>query len=99
MTSLTGKQLRYLRSLGQRLKASIQIGKNGFSENTARSIENGFNTKELLKIKVQDGCMEDLEELASQVAERTDAALVQIIGKNFLLYKPHHEHPVLKLPN
>lgn len=99
VTPLTGPQLRFLRSLGQRIKPTIAIGKGGYSPNIRRSIENGFNTRELLKIRVQDGCEMEPRELAATVAREVDCAVVQVIGHVFLVYKPHHEKPVIVLPD
>lgn len=99
MIELTGKQIRFLRALGQHLKPTVSIGKGGFTTNTGRSIENGFNTKELLKVRIQDGCDAEPRELASTISLATDSSLVQVIGRVILIYKPHHENPVIVLPS
>lgn len=38
-------------------------------------------------------------ELAETVAREVDCAVVQVIGHVFLVYKPHHEKPVIVLPD
>ena len=50
---LSGKEKRLLRSKGNQLKAEIWIGKEGISDGTIHTMDNAFNTKELLKIKLQ----------------------------------------------
>lgn len=95
---LTGKQKSFLRSLGQTLKPTIMIGKMGVTDNTLLSIRNGFNTKELLKIKVQDGCAETEEEVSEKVTEGTGATAVQIVGHTILLFKRDHKNPKIELP-
>ncbi len=79
------------------LKPTVMIGKNGVTDNTFISINNGFNTKELLKIKIQDGCELEKEEVAALVGKKTKSKLVQIIGNMILLYKRHDE-PKIHLP-
>lgn len=99
VTTLTGTQQRFLRTLGQRIKPTISIGKGGYTSNVRRSIENGFNTKELLKIRIQDGCDDEPRELGDTIAREIDCNLVQVIGHVLLMYKPHHEKPLIVLPS
>ena len=98
MEELTGKQKSFLRGLGQKIKPTISIGKMGVSENSLLSITNGFNTKELLKIKIQDGCEETKEEIAEKVSEGANAILVQVIGNTLLFYKRDRKNPKIDLP-
>ncbi|MCK6541848.1 ribosome assembly RNA-binding protein YhbY [bacterium] len=99
MSELTGKQKRFLRGLGNAIKATISVGKSGITDNTYLSVNNGFNTKELIKVKVQDGCDLDKKEVAEMISEGTQSQIVQIIGNNILLYKCHHEKPIITLPD
>lgn len=99
MTELTGKQKRYLRALGVQIKPTISVGKAGVTENTYLSVNNGFNTKELLKIKIQDGCELERDEVAGLLTKRTGSLLVQIIGNTLLLYKRDRQNPKLHLPD
>ncbi|MBQ1318241.1 MAG: YhbY family RNA-binding protein, partial [Solobacterium sp.] len=45
---LTGKQKRYLRSLAETQPALFQIGKDGLSDNLINTVNNAFNTRELV---------------------------------------------------
>ena len=85
---LTGKEKRQLRAQGNRLKAELWIGKEGVSEGTILALENSFNTKELVKIKLQENCPQDKKEIAAILCQKTDARLVQILGNTILLYRP-----------
>jgi RNA-binding protein len=85
--NLTGKEKRNLRALGNRLKAEIIIGKDGIYEGTFQSLENSFNTKELVKIKLLETSPIDKEEAARQLASRSHAEIVQILGNTILLYR------------
>ncbi len=85
--SLTGKEKRELRALGNRLKAEVHLGKEGVSEGTIRTIENSFNTKELIKIKLLETCPVDRDEAAGLLSEKTGAEIVQVLGNTILLYR------------
>lgn len=95
---LSGKQKRFLQALGNSIKPIVSVGKSGVTENTLVSVRNAFNTKELIKIKIQDGCEELKEDVALKIHRGTEAALVQIIGKTILLYKPNKDNPKIELP-
>ncbi len=88
---LTGKDKRALRALGNRLKAEIWIGKDGISEGTIQALKNSFNTKELVKIKLQENCPLSRQEVAGILCRRTGAELVQILANTLLLYHPFPE--------
>ena len=50
-----------------------------------------------VKVKIAAGDRSEFEELATQLAEATDAALVQTIGRIAVLYR-EAEEPTIKLP-
>ena len=85
---LTGKQARYLRSLGHHLEAVIMVGKDGVTENLVESTEESLVAHELVKIKLQRGCPLDRHEVAETLARKTEAAVAQILGQTILLYRP-----------
>ena len=94
---LTGKQKRYLRSLAVNEKALVQIGKDGLSDNIIDSIKQLLKAKELVKINILKTCEVDLYELMINILASTGSELVQIIGKNIIIYKPSKER-IIKLP-
>lgn len=88
---LSGKEKRALRAQGNRLETEIWIGKEGISEGTLTTLNNSFNTKELVKIKLQESCPLDKKSAADILCRKGDAELVQIIGNTILLYRPFPE--------
>jgi len=98
LEELTSKQRVFLRGLGQKIKPTISVGKMGVSDNTILSVGNGFNTKELLKVKIQDGCEETKEKVAEKISEGVNAVLVQVIGNTLLFYKRDRRNPKIDLP-
>ncbi|MGE4492486.1 MAG: ribosome assembly RNA-binding protein YhbY [Syntrophotalea sp.] len=85
---LTGKQARYLRSLGHHLNVAAMVGKDGVNDNLVESVEESLVAHELVKIKLQRGCPLDRHEIADQLAHKTGAAVAQILGQTILLYRP-----------
>ena len=84
---LAGRQLRYLRGLGHHLKPLVMLGREGLSENVITSADAVLRAHELVKVKIGNGCLLDRREAADMVAQRTDAEIVQILGKTFLLFR------------
>ena len=95
--SLSGKQNRFLRGLGHGLKPVVMIGRHHLSAEVIAATEDALNSHELIKVKLQEGCLEDRKTVATELAEQTGAAVAQILGKTFLLYRPAEE-PVITLP-
>lgn len=95
---LKGKQKRFLRAMGVTMDPILTIGKDGISENTLRQAEGALLARELIKGRVLNTSPEGPEETAEAIAVATGAELVQVVGRNFLLYKPHPETPKIELP-
>ncbi len=90
---LSGKQKKYLRSLGHHLIQSVLVGKEGISENLILACSQGLGAHELIKVKLGQNCPVEKKEAARELAEKTGAHLVQLIGKTVLLYRPNRELP------
>lgn len=95
---LTGKQKRYLRSLGVTMEPVLMIGKGGIGDMVIRQALDALAARELIKGRVLGNALAEVDEVAVQLAERCGAELVQIIGHNFLLYKRNEEEPKIELP-
>ena len=96
--SLSGKQRRYLRSLGHALNPVVQIGRDGLSEAVIAAIGEALDTHELIKIRVGSASDLEREEAAQQAASATGAEVAQVLGNTALLYRRHPEKPVIELP-
>lgn len=95
---MTSKQRAYLKSLASTLNPIFQVGKSSLTPEFTAAIGEAFNTKELIKIAVLKNCMDDPNEIAQIVAERTRSQVVQVIGKKIILYKPDKKNPKIILP-
>jgi RNA-binding protein len=97
--TLTTKQRAYLKSLAHSLKPVHQIGKEGVTDRTLAALRDAFNTREILKVKVQDSAPAGVRGTAEELVDRLpEAALVQVIGRTLVLYRPDPDHPEIDLP-
>jgi RNA-binding protein len=97
--ALTPKQRAHLRSAAHHLKPIFQIGKEGVSDSAIRAVEDAFNTRELLKVKIQEASPVPAREAGSIIAGRVEGAEhVQTIGRTIVLYREHPEKPEIRLP-
>ena len=95
---LTGKQRSYLKGLANQLEAAVYIGKNEIGENTLVEIDNYLTAHEMVKVKIQEGCLLDPKEAANSVAEELGAEFVQAIGRRFVLYRENKEKKQIFIP-
>ena len=97
--ALTTKQRSHLKSLAHHLKPVVFVGKEGVGPSALRSVEEALNTRELIKVKVQEAAPVDVREAGAELqAGIAGAELVQTIGRVAVLYRPHPEKPEIKLP-
>jgi len=94
---ITGKQKRFLRGLGHHLKPVIMVGKDEVTPKLISATDGALELHELIKIKLQEGCLTDRNSVAAELSEQTGSAVAQILGHTFLLYRPSQE-PEIKLP-
>lgn len=94
---LTGKQNRFLRGQGHGLRPFVMIGKQHLSDDVVKATHEALESHELIKVRIQEGCLADRKTVAAELAAETGSAVVQILGKTFLLYRPSDE-PTITLP-
>ena len=97
---ITGKQRSYLKKLAHSLEPTVFLGKSGLTENIKKELETGFETRELVKVKIQEGCELEPKTLANELADELGAEFVQAIGRKFVLYRqaPEKEDRKIVLP-
>lgn len=84
---ITGKQRSYLRKLGQELDPIVYIGKSDMTENVLKEMDTLLESRELIKVKLQEASTLDPKEAANEAAEALGAEFVQAIGRRFVLYR------------
>lgn len=99
MPQLTPRQRAHLRSLAHALKPTVHIGKEGVTDTVIGSIGDALRTRELVKVKVLEAAPASARESADEInAAQQDVAVVQIIGRTIVLYRPHPDKPEIRLP-
>ena len=84
---MTSKQRSYLKGLAMTIDPIFQIGKSSLTPENTKAIGEALEARELNKISVLQNCLDDPNEIAQVVAERTHSQVVQVIGKKIILYK------------
>jgi RNA-binding protein len=95
---LTGKQRRFLRGLGHNLSPVVQLGKDGLDDGVVRAVDAALTQHELIKVKLGSETPEDRHDVASELSERTESAVAQVLGRTILLYRKHPKEPRIVLP-
>ncbi|MBF1714269.1 MAG: YhbY family RNA-binding protein [Selenomonas sp.] len=89
--------MRKLRSLGMTEEAVVMIGKEGVSPAVVASAREAIKKRELIKVRVLQNAPEEPADAITMLAERADANLVQVIGRNGLLFKRNFDKPRIEL--
>jgi RNA-binding protein len=95
---LTGKQRRYLRSLGHHLSPVVHVGKDGVSEGLLTATDEALEQHELIKVKLGENAGSDRHALAAALAEGAGAELAGVLGRTALLYRARVKDPAIQLP-
>jgi RNA-binding protein len=95
---ITGKQRSFLKGLAHELEPTVYIGKSGITENVIKELETGLETRELVKVKLQESCDLNPKDTANDLAGLLKAEFVQAIGRKFTLYRESKDHKQIELP-
>lgn len=92
MDSLTNAQIRSLKAQAQRMKATLEIGKEGISPQFLAALDDALKHHELVKVKF--GQFKDQKKtLTPQLAEKSGSHLVTRVGNVVVLYRPKPVEP------
>ncbi len=99
MLQLTSKQRAFLRREAHRLKPVVLVGSEGVTDAVIASVLDALNTRELLKVKLQESAPIPVRDAATELTERIENAHVaQTIGRTIVLYRPDPDEPEIRLP-
>ena len=96
--TLSSRQKKFLRAMGMELDPVVMVGTEGLTPTVVIAAREAIKKRELIKVRVQQNCLEEPENVITMLTERADADLVQIIGRNGLLYKKNFDKPKIELP-
>lgn len=97
-TVLTSAQTRFLRGMAHGLRAMLQVGGKGVTDNLVAELDLALEHHELVKVKVAAAEREERDAMIAHLAEGTGAALVQRIGHTAVFYRPSRDHREIVLP-
>ena len=91
MEPLKGFQRSYLTKKAHNLKPVVMIGGNGLSEAVIAAADQELDNHEMIKVKFVDN-KEDRKGISAELAEKTGAHLVRVIGNIAILYRYQKDH-------
>lgn len=97
--ALRGKQRRYLRGLGVNLEPAVFVGKEGVTGAVMEEVARVLKKRELVKIRLLDTVEGHRKDVAKDLAQRSDAELIQVLGRTVLLWRRNEEKPAIRLPD
>lgn len=85
--TMRGKDRAALRAEAHHLTASVHVGHQGITDTLLGALEEALSARELVKLQVSRNAPVDVKEAASELAERLDAEVIQVIGRTTTLYR------------
>lgn len=85
---LTIADRRDKRASAHHLNAVVHVGAGGLTDQVVREVDAALRAHQLIKVKVHDDDRTVREGLLATLADRLDAAAVQHIGKQLVLWRP-----------
>ena len=91
LSKITTRMKRHVRHKLKDEKPTIWIGKDGLTPQISIEIEKQLNKNKMLKIRILTSALqkEKAKVIATKAAEEADAALVEVRGHVFILYRRH----------
>ena len=94
---LTSKQRSVLRGIASTYETIFQVGKNGIQDTLITQVNDALRARELIKLRVLDNSPYTAREAADEIAEKTGADVVQVVGSRFVLFKRNPKDPVIEI--
>ena len=91
--SLTPRERSHLKARAHALEPRVQVGHSGLTNALANEVDRALTAHELIKVKILDADRDVRAEIAEALCAKTDAALVQSVGKVFILWRPNPDAP------
>ena len=94
---LISKQRSKLRGIASTYETIFQVGKNGIQDTLIAQVNDALRVRELIKLRVLDNSPYTAREAADEIAEKTGADVVQVVGSRFVLFKRNPKEPVIEI--
>lgn len=89
--SLTGKQRAELRAEAHHLTPMVHVGHQGITDTVLQSLDDLLRTRELVKVQLGKNTEVKPKDAAGDLAKRTKAEVVQVIGRTVTLFRENPE--------
>jgi len=95
LNEITTRMKRHVRHKLKDEKPTIWIGKDGLTPQISIEIEKQLNKNRMLKVKILKSALqqETAKTIATRAAENAEAALVEVRGHVFILYRRRRRQP------
>lgn len=87
MSTLRGKQKRYLRAQAHSMHPLVNVGKNGLSKIWLDQVVEAIEKRELFKIAILQNADVDVTEVKAYIEANSPIEIVQTIGRILVVYK------------
>lgn len=97
---LTGAQKKFLRGCGQRLDATLHLGKDGLTSSFFLELQHQLNARELVKLRFHGAERGERDPLCAQIADEGRCVFIGSVGHTALFYRqqPDREKRLITLP-
>lgn len=98
--SLTGAQRAYLRGVGQRLGATLNIGREGLTGGFRTELERLLRANELVKLRFANADRHERAALCERIPQEVPCVCVGAVGHTALFYRqnPDPKERQIELP-
>jgi RNA-binding protein len=89
MSEMTAGKKRFVKRTLSEESPTIWIGKGGVSEEVLKEVEKQLEKRKMVKVKFLGTAIKggETKHIAMQIAGKTEAALVEVRGHTFMLYR------------
>jgi RNA-binding protein len=96
LNEITTRMKRHVRHKLKDEKPTIWIGKDGLTSQLSSEIEKQLDKNKMLKVRILKSALqqETAKAIATKAAEDADAALVEVRGHVFILYRRRRKQPL-----
>lgn len=85
--TMTSKDRAALRGEAHHLSAAVHIGHQGITQTVIETVDDALRSRELVKVQLAKTTEATPKATANQLAEATNAEVVQVIGRTCTLYR------------
>lgn len=96
VSKITTRMKRHVRHVLKDEKPTVWVGKDGFTAEVASEVEKQLEKSKMVKVRILPSALQGdvtARAVAARAAEQTSAALVEVRGHVFILYRKRKKQP------